>query len=656
MTLPVPINRTELYLAKIAGEDVTIPDMPINNTEVFLARLAGADIVLPTPINTLQVWLAILCGEQYSTPPVQGAELIGVQMVRTEFLAASAGLDGVTTPTPENRAEEYWAKIAEEMAVQTITVKGTSLHLLHVVSGIDDLQYIYGDTEQTKYSGKNILCLNNDNIVLNNGSSGKVTLDFVDNVASLTTISNLAGASFAYYYTQELDSTKTYVFSVLIKKIAGTTTNRVSFSYSDDGTTWSANSLQDFTISVGGEQSYSKVFSGHSYYRFGLYACTNSGTVVGDKTDYTNLQLELGSTATSYEPYVGGTASPNPDYPQDVHVVTGEQTVTVTGKNLFNTNNPEGASSTSAVTGTNSILLEKPSTRTATYLFRPRLVAGTYTISYNVSKGATNTEGCRSNVSQMSGSGTTIIANSTKFDGAVSYTFTATSEVDRLYFYIPGSQPDGATAAVTNIQIESGSTATPFQPYQVPQSYTVDLGSTELCKIGDYQDYIYKNGDDWYVHKEIGENIYIGDQSELWVKVGTDAKRTAYRTGLDNAKRYAGNVTPVFVSNRFLPVSANATWVAGVMSSESTLTAGNLVLCLNPSSFTTVDDLTTWLATNNVTFYYALATATDTKITDATLVSQLNALDSATLPTPEAFVTVSGNLPAPIQFTYQGKL
>ena len=178
MTLPVPINRTELYLAKIAGEDVTIPTEPINNTEVFLARLAGADIVLPTPINTLQVWLAILCGEQYTTPPVQGAELIGVQMVRTEFLAASAGVDGITTPTPENRAEEYWAKIAEELSVHTITVKGTSFHLLHIVSGIEDFQYVYGDTEQTKYSGKNLLELANytaGNVVTTLNSDGTIT-------------------------------------------------------------------------------------------------------------------------------------------------------------------------------------------------------------------------------------------------------------------------------------------------------------------------------------------------------------------------------------------------------------------------------------------------------------------------------------------------
>lgn len=37
------------------------------------------------------------------------------------------------------------------------------------------------------------------------------------------------------------------------------------------------------------------------------------------------------------------------------------------------------------------------------------------------------------------------------------------------------------------------------------QSLTVDLGSIELCKIGTYQDYIYKSGGDWYVHKEIGK-------------------------------------------------------------------------------------------------------------------------------------------------------
>lgn len=34
------------------------------------------------------------------------------------------------------------------------------------------------------------------------------------------------------------------------------------------------------------------------------------------------IQLESGTSTTSFEPYTGGKASPNPDYPQDIHVVT----------------------------------------------------------------------------------------------------------------------------------------------------------------------------------------------------------------------------------------------------------------------------------------------------------------------------------------------
>ena len=45
-------------------------------------------------------------------------------------------------------------------------------------------------------------------------------------------------------------------------------------------------------------------------------------------------QIETGGTATSYEPYTNG-ASPNPDYPQDIHVVSGDNTIEICGKNLF---------------------------------------------------------------------------------------------------------------------------------------------------------------------------------------------------------------------------------------------------------------------------------------------------------------------------------
>ena len=63
-----------------------------------------------------------------------------------------------------------------------------------------------------------------------------------------------------------------------------------------------------------------------------IYIYSN-GASASDSVDVTstisNLMLEKSSTKTDYEPYVGGTASPNPDYPQDIQVLTGDSTIAI---------------------------------------------------------------------------------------------------------------------------------------------------------------------------------------------------------------------------------------------------------------------------------------------------------------------------------------
>ena len=71
------------------------------------------------------------------------------------------------------------------------------------------------------------------------------------------------------------------------------------------------------------------VNSGEAYVALAL------GSNAATTLTVTEPQLEKGSQASSYEPYVGGTASPNPSYPQPISVVTGENTVKIQGKNLF---------------------------------------------------------------------------------------------------------------------------------------------------------------------------------------------------------------------------------------------------------------------------------------------------------------------------------
>lgn len=48
--------------------------------------------------------------------------------------------------------------------------------------------------------------------------------------------------------------------------------------------------------------------------------------------------LEKGSSKTDYEPYTGGIASPNPDYPQEIKTVEGNINLTSCNKNLFDKN------------------------------------------------------------------------------------------------------------------------------------------------------------------------------------------------------------------------------------------------------------------------------------------------------------------------------
>ena len=67
-----------------------------------------------------------------------------------------------------------------------------------------------------------------------------------------------------------------------------------------------------------------------------IYAGTG-GATEGNTVNVWDIQIEEGTEATYYEPYVGGTASPNPDYPQEIHGVgeSGSLEVKSTGKNIF---------------------------------------------------------------------------------------------------------------------------------------------------------------------------------------------------------------------------------------------------------------------------------------------------------------------------------
>lgn len=172
----------------------------------------------------------------------------------------------------------------------------------------------------------------------------------------------------------------------------------------------------------------------------------------------------------------------------------------------------------------------------------------------------------------------------------------------------------------TTLQVEEGNTATAYEPYE----------SIELCKIGDYQDNIRKLGDDWYVHKEIGKYTFTG--SESW------GEQSNYNT--DNRMLFGFNATNAIsgdniadrtgISNNFIftQVQSPSIDVTGFYFNRSANYSKWIYAKIQRSLLPTenVTGFKNWLANNNMTVYYQMSPATETKITNPTTIATLEAM------------------------------
>lgn len=166
-----------------------------------------------------------------------------------------------------------------------------------------------------------------------------------------------------------------------------------------------------------------------------------------------------------------------------------------------------------------------------------------------------------------------------------------------------------------NMQLEVGPTATTYEPY-----YDI-----ELCKIGEYQDKIYKGSDGWYLRKEIGVVALNG--TETWEKYSDGI---FYAQLLDklvmpiNAEvicycsDYMGCISATSVTT-FINAASSYKYATGLHRTAKVLRIKNVDMA-------TAGDLTTWFINHPTKVYYAVATPTDTKITDEALIAQLEAL------------------------------
>ena len=198
-----------------------------------------------------------------------------------------------------------------------------------------------------------------------------------------------------------------------------------------------------------------------------------------------------------------------------------------------------------------------------------------------------------------------MLVNTTKY---VSYGFTTNANTKIVRVYFAPSTSETFPVTVKDIQLELGSQATSFAPYFTP---------IELCKIGTYQDRIYKEDGKWWLHKELGKMVLDGTETWTWQPSGGYDRAGLTPTGAyiyTDTTRHSSSVR----SSHF---SASTTNDYGIVFQYQEKT-----WFYPQATITTLADFKTWLGTAKPSVYYALATPTDTEITNEALVEELEAL------------------------------
>ena len=189
-----------------------------------------------------------------------------------------------------------------------------------------------------------------------------------------------------------------------------------------------------------------------------------------------NIQLEKGSTATTYEPYK------RTDYDVNLGVV-----------NLFDKDNANIINTYLINDGDGTLPSDGGERNNCAYI--PCKSNTTYTIQ--------KMEGKRFKVGYTYSTPTIggNVYGKTGANNDTQITITTNSQAQYLIVYLRNGNVSGEITlqqALDSLQIEEGNKASSYSPYgQTP---------IELCKIGDYQDYFYKDSGKWYLHKEVGKN------------------------------------------------------------------------------------------------------------------------------------------------------
>lgn len=319
------------------------------------------------------------------------------------------------------------------------------------------------------------------------------------------------------------------------------------------------------------------------------------GIAVSAQSTFSNFeirpQLEIGSTATDFEPYTGGMPAPNPFFPVPLDSI--KPTISIYGKNLLNLN--RGGSVVNVTETVTNGLVSFSGTASGsggrTAFGRSdhiTLQPGTYYLSMTPHSGRAATP-C------LTKSDTTV-AIATE-EGA--FTVAEPVTVYLGFNYITGDVYDAQNVGV---QLERGAVATEYEPYKPVQILAIDhsIPGIPVAANGNYTD---SNGQQWICDEiDFKRGVYIKRINVIPI----ESEHGMTYNSTDHVLYYSLNPSGVYGQKIYCTHFADLKFNGNGSSMKFT-------------GFASADEFKSFVDSNEVVVAYAMSTHIETALTTAEL-------------------------------------
>ena len=261
-----------------------------------------------------------------------------------------------------------------------------------------------------------------------------------------------------------------------------------------------------------------------------LYATQNNEGNIENYVDYTNVIITIDNEDMTYEPYTGGTPSPNPEYPQEIETINSigfEQS----GKNKFDNFKAYSYSNSNLNTTSlsNGIKIEKKSG------FGLWVFDNLENLDEKIvrAKSKFNDGGSIAiGLASLNGTSRTIMKENTKSDTVSSFVIPKITD-DKKYLAVWLYGSDNSEISYEDLIVTIDNEDMTYEPYHEPKVISINLNGNTLAKVGEIKDIlkVNRNGE-VEIKKNIEKIVLTG--SEKLVEKSSSTTRTYWGIDFSN--------------------------------------------------------------------------------------------------------------------------